>query len=141
MRAPNLTSSSVTRLLAMVAIVVALTLGVNLGRQATVVYRLRRERTRLELAVAEEKAIAAALQERKAYVLSDAFVEEWARTVAKLTRPGEVRVILLDEGQPQRESVRLALESSPAQQEAELVPWEQWWELFFGEATQAESGA
>jgi cell division protein FtsB len=132
MRTPNLTSSSITRLVAIVAIVVALVLGVNLGRQATVVYRLRREQARLELAVAEEKARAAALQERKAYVLSDAFVEEWARTVAKLTQPGEVRVIVLDESQKHAESVGPAVDFLPAQKEADLAYWEQWWELFFG---------
>jgi len=132
MHTPNLTSSSITRLVATVAIVIALVLGVNLGRQATVVHRLRREETRLELAVAEEEARAAVLQERKAYVLSDAFVEEWARTVAKLTQPSEVRVIILDEPRQHTESLGPAVEIQPAQESRDLPYWQQWWELFLG---------
>jgi cell division protein FtsB len=132
MHTANVPSSSVTRLVAIVAIVIALVLGINLGRQATVVYRLRREEARLEQVVAEGRAKAAALQDRKLYVLSDAYVEEWARTVAKLTQPGEVRVIILDESQAHAESLGTAVEMQPVQDERSLPYWEQWWELFFG---------
>jgi len=95
------------------------------------VYRLRREEARLQQAVAEEKAKAAALEARKAYVQSDAFVEEWARTVAKLTQPGEVRVVLLSEGQQPAESLGPTL-GTYRLQEGALPYWQQWWELFFG---------
>jgi len=128
---------SITRLVAIVAIVIALALGFNLGRQATVVYRLRREEARLQQAVAEERAKAAALEARKAYVLSDTFVEEWARTVAKLTQPGEVRVVVLSEGQQPAESLGSALGTGHRLQGETALPyWQQWWELFFGPVAQ-----
>ena len=123
---------SITRLVAIVAVVIALVLGLNLGRQATVVYRLRREEARLEQAVVEEKATATALETREAYVQSDEFVEEWARTVAKLTQPGEVRVVILGEGQQSTEPLGLDLEVHRLQEEEPLPYWQQWWELFFG---------
>jgi len=129
---PNRTWSSITRLVAIVAIVIALVLGINLGRQATVVYRLRREEARLQQAVDEEKAKTTALQNLKAYRLSDAFVEEWARTVAKLTQPGEVRVVLLNEDQQSTESLGPALEAQRSVAEKASPYWQQWWELFFG---------
>ena len=136
MGTPNRTWPSITRLVAIVAIVIALVLGINLGRQATVVYRLRREEVRLQQAVAEEKEKAAALEDRKAYVLIDAYVEEWARTVAKLTQPGEVRVVILNEGQQPAEPLGPALEAKRSQEERALPYWEQWWELFLGPVAQ-----
>jgi len=132
----NRTWSSITRLAAIVAIVIALVLGINLGRQAAVVYRLRRQEAQLQRAVADEKAKAAALEARKAYVLSDAFVEKWARTVAKLTKPDEVRVVVLSEGQPAPESLGPSLENERSEALKSLPYWHQWWELFFGPLAQ-----
>lgn len=129
---------SIIRLITIVAIVIGLALGFNLGRQATVVYRLRREEARLEQALAQEQAKAAELEARKAYVLSDAFVEEWARTVAKLTQPGEVRVVILSEGQPPAHSLGSASEVFRLQAEKALPYWQQWWDLFFGPISQNE---
>ena len=119
----------------MVAIVLALALGFNLGRRATTIYQLRHEETYLRQAVEEEKAEAARLEARRTYVLSDAFVEEWARTVAKLTRPGEVRVVLLSEAQQPAE-LKPTLRTYRLQAERVLPCWQQWWELFFGSAAQ-----
>jgi len=122
--------------MAIVAIVIALALGFNLGRQATVVRQLRREEARLEQEVMAEKRRATVLQTREAYVQSDEFIEEWARTVAKLTRPGEARVILLKEGEEERQPFPEPLESTLEARhrlEEESPPyWQQWWELFFG---------
>jgi cell division protein FtsB len=133
----NSTWPSITRLAAIVAIVVALALGINLGRQATVVYRLRREEARLQQVVDAERLKAATLQVRKAYYQSDAFVEEWARTVAKLTQPGEVRVVILDEGEQPAQSVGPALAAQRLQEEDETLPyWQRWWQLFFGPLVQ-----
>jgi len=130
----NRTWPSITRLIAIVAIVIALALGFNLGRQATVVYRLRREEARLQEAVAEEKARAAALEARKAYILNDTFVEEWARTVAKLTHPGEVRVVGVV--QEPADFVQPDLGKQRFQWKEAVPYWERWWELFFGPVDQ-----
>jgi hypothetical protein len=127
----NLSSSSLTRLIAIVAMVVAMVLGIQLGRQATVVYRLRREVSRLEQVVIEEENKATALQARKAYVLSDVFVEEWARTVAKLTQPGEVRVIIQDDGQLLPETLAADVGGQTREQLVPVPYWVQWWELLF----------
>ncbi|MEA3345815.1 MAG: hypothetical protein U9Q78_06175 [Chloroflexota bacterium] len=123
---------SFTRLIAIVAIVIALALSLKLGRQAMVVYRLRCEETRLQQSVAKEKAKAAALKDRKAYIQSDAFVEEWARTVAKLTKPGEVRVAILRDGRQPAESLWSVLKAHQPQEEEMLPCWRRWWKLFFG---------
>jgi len=117
-----------------VAVVVAVALGFNLGRQATVIHRLRSEEARLQQAVAEEEAKARALGVRKAYVLTDDFVEEWARTVAKLTRPGEVRVVGVVQGPA--DSVHPDWGKQRFRGEEVLPYWKQWWHLFFGPVAQ-----
>lgn len=126
---------SIPQLAAMVAAVLALALGFSLGRRATTIYQLRHEEAYLRQAVEEEKAETARLEARRTYVLSDAFVEEWARTVAKLTRPGEVRVVLLNEGRQPAE-LKPILRTYRLQTEKVLPCWQQWWELFFGSVAQ-----
>ncbi len=64
------------------------------GRQLMYARQMRLEEARLEKIVADEQAAHEALIERLSYVQSEAYVEQWAREELKMTRPGEVLVII-----------------------------------------------
>jgi cell division protein FtsB len=70
------------------------------------------------------------------FALSDAYVEQWARSDGKMVRSGEVLVIPVPLGG--QEEVTQAqqplnfLESETVEPEPE--PWERWWSLFFDSA-------
>ena len=107
---------------------VALFTAVDFGRRVAAIYRLRREKARLEQEIAQEEARREELEAYKGYVQSDEFVEQWARTEGKMVKPGEtpvvpvpVRTPTLSEKHPPEES-----------QAAEGAHWREWWELFFG---------
>ena len=64
------------------------------------------------------------LLEKKAYYLSEEFVEEEARNKLNMVKPGETVVIL-----PPNLAQVLGREEKPA---APAIPnWRQWWHLFF----------
>lgn len=79
------------------------------------------------------KAEQAELINRRDYVRSDAYVEQWARSEGGMVRSGEVLVIpvpLNDAPQTVDEPVirdSVPVETSPPEPE----PWTVWWALFF----------
>ena len=108
---------------------VALFTAVDFGRRMAAIYRLQREKARLEQKIAQEEARREELEAYKGYVQSDEFVEQWARTEGKMVKPGEtpvvpvpVRTPTLSEKHPPGESQ--AMKGEPH--------WREWWELFFG---------
>lgn len=67
------------------------------SQQVTRAQQMRAEEVRLEQAVAAEQVYHDDLAAHLKYVQSDAYVEQWARKDAKMARPGEVVVVVLDE--------------------------------------------
>jgi cell division protein FtsB len=72
------------------------------------------------------------LTSQRDYVLSDAYVEQWARADGKMVRPGDVLVVIVPTGidaeatpEPQvsLDDVRTAPDENP--------PWVLWWQIFF----------
>jgi cell division protein FtsB len=80
-----------------VAVVVAVVGGLawGFGQQLVLARQMRIEEKRLEQLVATEQARHDELVARSEYVRSDEYVEHWARAEAKMTRPGEVAVVVL----------------------------------------------
>ena len=106
---------------------VALFTAVDFGRVAAI-YRLRREKARLEQEIAQEEARREELEAYKGYVQSDEFVEQWARTEGRMVKPRETPVVSILARTPPPPA-----EPPPEKgQAAEGARWREWWELFFG---------
>ncbi|HDH09312.1 MAG TPA: septum formation initiator family protein [Chloroflexi bacterium] len=115
--------------IAIIVATIALFMAVDFGRRMAAIYRLQREKARLEQEVAQEQSRQEELKAYKDYVQSDEFVEQWARTEGKMVKPGEtpvvpvpVRTPTLSEKHPPEEGQAMKGESH----------WREWWELFFG---------
>ncbi|MEA3459799.1 MAG: hypothetical protein U9R11_03860 [Chloroflexota bacterium] len=76
-----------------IVVTVALLVSVDLGRKAMVYHRLQQEEADLWREVEAEKVRQQELEAFKRYVLSDEFVERWARDNARMARGGEVVVV------------------------------------------------
>jgi cell division protein FtsB len=80
-----------------VAVAVAVVGGLawGFGQQLVLARQMRIEEKRLEQLVAAEQARHDELVAQSEYVGSDEYVEHWARAEAKMSRPGEVAVVVL----------------------------------------------
>jgi cell division protein FtsB len=78
-----------------VAVVVVGGLAWGFGQQLVLARQMRTEEKRLEQLVAAEQARHDELVAQSEYVRSDEYVEHWARVEARMTRPGEVAVVVL----------------------------------------------
>ncbi len=108
------------------AIVVGIVWGV--GQQVARARQMRAEEVRLEQAVAAKQAYHDELLVQLEYVRSDEYVEQWAREDAKMARPGEVVVVVLDDV-----PTEAVVDATPAPTvEPESRPfWVELWELVF----------
>ena len=111
---------------AVAAIVVGIVWGV--GQQVARARQMRAEEIRLEQAVAAKQAYYDELVVQLEYVRSDEYVEQWAREDAKMSRPGEVVVVVLDDV-----ATETVVDTTPAPTvEPESRPfWVELWELVF----------
>ena len=78
-----------------IAVAVAGGLAWGFGQQLILARQMRAEERRLEELVAAEQARHDELVAQSEYVGSDEYVEHWARTDARMARPGEVAVVVL----------------------------------------------
>jgi cell division protein FtsB len=112
-------------LVVLLVIVVALSFNARLATMQ----QMRKEEARLKQAVSVEQARRADLQSLRSYVASDAYVEHWARVEAKMIKPGEVVIV------PVAPNVAPTNPTPPAPVQTPKTILEEWWSLFFGEAT------
>jgi len=98
------------------------------SHQIAAARQMQAEELRLEQVVAAKQAHHKALEAQLEYVKSDECVEQWAREDAKMSKPGEVVVIVV-KGSPDYS----ALEPSPTPTpKPEARPfWQELWELAF----------
>lgn len=109
-------------------------LGWAFFQQLTLAEELREETRQLEQAVATQQAYQASLTATLTYVHTDAYVEEWARTEARMAKPGEVLVI------PPGDSPRAGRASTPEPPSEGAVAaapdhrpfWIVWWQALTG---------
>jgi cell division protein FtsB len=119
-----------TQFVAIVVITVCLFLVIDFGRRTASNYQIRAEETRLENELAASQDRHTALQARLAYVQSDAYVEEIARTQLKWAREGETVVVVM----PTPQAPQAQADGQPAAINGVVPesPWQAWWLLFFG---------
>ncbi len=113
-----------------VVITVAIFLVVDFGRRATTGYYITQAEEQLEADIAVELTRHAQLEERRDYVLSQEYVEKWAREKAHMIRPGDQPFILVTSEAPLPPA---AATDSPtiAGAPAPEPVWHSWWRLFF----------
>ncbi len=98
MRLPKLDRSQLAvGVAAAISLVVVGGLVWGFSQQVARARQMRAEEARLEQAVAAEQMHHDGLVARLKYVESDAYVEQWARKDAKMAKPGEVVVLVVDE--------------------------------------------
>ena len=124
-----------TQFVAIVVLTIAIFLVVDFGRRTTAGYYVSQAEKRLKQEIQVELDRRAELEDRRDYVASDAYVEEWARNHAHMIRPGDRPVILVT---PQSPEARVELvQSTVAPAVHESIPnWYAWWLLFLDEGTQ-----
>ncbi len=117
------------QLLLISALILLMPLIVDVNGRISVIRRMRQEETRLEQELVQVQAEQDALQEQLEFVAGDAYLEQWARVEARMTKPGQVAIIPLTAEQnttPQADNFFSAVPSTPS------IP-EQWRRLFFGD--------
>ena len=108
------------------AIVLLAMLGVGYIRRVTESVAVQAELAQWEERVAVDRERQELLRERLAYVQTDAFIDEQARSVLGWVRPGDIPVEVIIE-----EVASPPTEIAPATRVAS-TPWRAWWALFFG---------
>ncbi len=114
------------RLWLVALVLVAMPLAVEFNSRLAVSRQLFEEEARLQREIEREQARRASLKTFEAFARSDAYVEWWARTQARMVKPGEVAVVPqtpADAAQPG--AVR------GAGRVVRDIPGE-WWAAFFG---------
>ena len=109
------------------AIVVGLAWGFT--RQLVLAHQMQAEDRRLEQAVAAEQARHDELVTQLEYARSDEYVENWARGEARLARPGEVAIVVLEDEEPAG-----GVQPTPAPEPEGRPFWAEVWEAVFGPA-------
>ena len=77
------------------SLMIALIVLVSMGQKASEALGLYHEKRALQTEIDMQKSEQARLESRKAYVQTDAYIEQIARRELKLARPGEVVVVPL----------------------------------------------
>jgi cell division protein FtsB len=113
-----------------IAVVIVIVGGLvwGFGQQLVLARQMRSEEVRLEQKVAAEQARNEELAARLAYVRSSEYVEQWARTEMKMTRPGEVVVIVVSDSD---DGTGDEPQSSPPSKPESRPFWVELWELIF----------
>jgi len=116
------------RIIVVIAVVILVLLFLNFNQRMVLLSKLRGQQRELEQEVAQLEATHTALQTEIAYAQSDEAVAEWAREEASMIQEGDVPIVLLPPSEPVPTQT-----SQPETIVEEVMNWEIWWELFFGD--------
>ena len=131
-RQQNIISLSLPKIVTIVTLTLVAILVVDFGRKALDRYHVQRQVEWLEQQVVAEKEEMEVLQERLAYVSSDAYVEKIARERLKTVKAGETTVVLIPGSTDQPSDDTTAIPATQGAEEEPKPHWQQWWDLLFG---------
>ncbi|MGD9100838.1 MAG: septum formation initiator family protein [Anaerolineae bacterium] len=120
------------QLLIIAGLILLMPLIVDINGRISVIRRMHQEETRLKQELADIQAEQEALQTQLDFVASDAYLEQWARVDARMTRPGEVTIIPAPTNASEQTALGLENNLFPATAPPPSIP-EQWRRLFFGD--------
>jgi cell division protein FtsB len=115
---------------AIVVLTAAIFLIIDFSRRTTTGYYISQAEKDLKAKIDEQIALQEELKARRELVLSDAYVEQWAREEAHMVRPGDRAMILVT---PQVAYVRQEVPQPVGVLPEDVTQpnWHQWWALFF----------
>jgi hypothetical protein len=119
-----------TQFVGIVIMTIAILLIIDFGRRTTTGYYVAQAEEQLKAEISAELTRQAQLKERRDYVMSDEYVEKWARERARLIRPGDQPLILVTD----KTSPSVSTVPQPSVPVGTLAPepvWHEWWRLFF----------
>jgi cell division protein FtsB len=122
------------QLLIIAGLILLMPLIVDINGRISVIRRMHQEQARLQQELADIQAEQEALQTQLDFVASDAYLEQWARVDARMTRPGEVAIIPAPAHASEQTTPDLENDLFPATDPPPSIP-EQWRRLFFGNVT------
>jgi cell division protein FtsB len=111
---------------------IGLILAINFSARIADGQPLQQAYHRVDAEIQSLKTRQAELTGERDYVLSDAYVEKWARSDGKMVRPGEVLVVPVPSGLDIEVTPEPTI--SPEQvrtTDAQPQPWTLWWQMFF----------
>lgn len=114
------------QLIALVAVILALIIALDLNRKARAGEASGAGETALQAEIDLEQTRQVQLQATRDYVQSDDYVASYARNEAGFVQPGEVRVVPLTIEETPNPTPLPTATPDPA---ASAKPWQVWWEL------------
>ena len=120
------------QVLIITSLILVVPLMADINGRIGVLRRMHQQEARLNKELAQAQAEQETLEKQLQFVTSDAYLEQWARIEARMTRPGEVAIIPLYQEQTQPETSASRATSSA---DASLSTSQQWHRLFFDDAT------
>lgn len=115
--------------IAIVVLTVVVFLVVDFGRRTATGYYVSQAEKQLQADIAAQLQLKKELEERRDYVSTDAYVEQWAREDAQMIHPGDRPIILVTPDAPV--AVPSAVPAAAAADEGPVPNWHLWWRLFF----------
>jgi cell division protein FtsB len=133
-RRKGLSSLSLAQVFAFIGVILAGYFVVGFGRVALVGHEVRSTKADLQAEVDKLAGEVAALEDRKAYVQTDEYIEKAAREEYKLSRPGDQVIVPMYEADNADNADGLVPPAEPTQLQMQesVEPWQAWWDLFFG---------
>ncbi|MDZ4769050.1 MAG: septum formation initiator family protein [Chloroflexota bacterium] len=115
-----------------VILAVVLLLAINFSSRISAAQPLQEAFTRVQTEIDQLETEHVRLTALRDAVMSDAYVESWARDDGKMMRPGEMLYVPVPSGVAVEEAVPpLVVMADIETSEAEPESWELWWALFF----------
>jgi cell division protein FtsB len=126
---------STTQFAAIVVLTIVLFLVIDFGRRTTAGYYVSQTEKRLEAQIETLLEQQKVLKQRRDYVQTDEYVEQWAREQAHMVRPGDHRLIVVTPPAPS-DAPDAATPAAPPPRNStaarQPVPnWHHWWRLFW----------
>lgn len=119
---------NIRRLAVMIGILLLVFVVLEFNRRLAELNTLNRQEELMRVQLTQAVQTQVALETQVAYAGSTNAVEEWARTDGHYIQEGDLPVVpLAQPGAPPIEA------STPTPVPTQMVNWEVWWNLFFGE--------
>ena len=116
-----------SQVLILATLVFLILIGFSAVGRLTHLYGLRQDEARLRAEIAVLESEHQALEQRKAEVQSDAYIEKVAREQLNLIKPGETAVVIVAAPAP------AIVAATPPPPPPPTPNWQRWWNLFFGD--------
>ncbi len=114
---------------AIVVLTIVVFLIVDFGRRTATGYYVSQAEKQLQVDIKTQLQLKKELEERREYISTDAYVEQWAREEGQMVHPGDRPIILVTPDTPS--TIPSAVPAATPADEVPVPNWHSWWRLFF----------